>query len=503
MNFYIDPSGNSNTVLLNTAVFRSGFTSFQHVSVNTSANVIDVSICYQNSAASMRIFDTQQFEINLPPGYTEYTINVYLYGDNDGLPCQNIDLADSGSITFDYPYLDEQLTAIPDSVFEYYLENTFSGDDIVDNGAVLTRRIRNIKNLFLSGYLFPLDIIYSLEGIQAMNRVEFINCSNNSISEIYLLNMPRLRDLNCGANLISELDVSSNLELERLVCSANLMTSVDLSQNLVLREAYLGGDNFNSVDLQNNLDLEILSINSFVLEGLDVTNNINLKDIGLANMQLDELDLSNNDQLEELVFQYVNAPNLTLINPAVSNLEINNGEMPNLDVSGLIGLTTFRAVGVDLGYLEMESIPGLEQIDILGCDITGLDTRGWPNPEMVQIISEGNDDLFCIDVDDPESAPYPLWWVEEHTSFSQDCSLSVSEFDRVKIDLYPNPARDYLYIEAAYPVTRVQLYDVHGKKIHIEPLVEGKINLGALQVGLYILVVESEKTTVTRRIVKY
>ena len=103
----------------------------------------------------------------------------------------------------------QQLTHIPDSNFEQFLENnfnsitaTFMGDGIANNQYVTTANINTATHL-----LGQLQNITDLTGIEDFTDLTFLTLTNNNILQ---------------------LDVSNNLDLVTFFCANNHLTSLDL-----------------------------------------------------------------------------------------------------------------------------------------------------------------------------------------------------------------------------------------------------------------------------------
>ncbi|WP_353777642.1 T9SS type A sorting domain-containing protein [Winogradskyella sp. 3972H.M.0a.05] len=82
-------------------------------------------------------------------------------------------------------------------------------------------------------------------------------------------------------------------------------------------------------------------------------------------------------------------------------------------------------------------------------------------------------------------------------------SLSINEIEDndVKIVIHPNPIKDYLNIEASFPIDSVVIYDAIGKKV-LETKQSQNILLSHLNSGVYILKIYSENSSVSKQIIK-
>lgn len=78
-----------------------------------------------------------------------------------------------------------------------------------------------------------------------------------------------------------------------------------------------------------------------------------------------------------------------------------------------------------------------------------------------------------------------------------------SYFDPLKLTFFPNPAKDYLFVESDSPILKTQLFDMKGNLIKSEYYSSGSITLNVSDVaqGVYILRVFSHNKTKTLRII--
>jgi len=73
-----------------------------------------------------------------------------------------------------------------------------------------------------------------------------------------------------------------------------------------------------------------------------------------------------------------------------------------------------------------------------------------------------------------------------------------------KTTVYPNPATEVVHIESPYTLNRVSLYDHTGKRVLQQTLNSGKasVNLQALAAGIYHVVLDTEKGSASKKIIK-
>lgn len=467
-NFYIEPN-TSESVVLHTRVFRPSFSGFDGAQIDYESNLIEVSLCYQNTVGQVYTFDPQEFVLDLAPGYSEYTVNVKVYGDEDGPPCTTSNQTASRSLTFEMPYNPTQTTAIPDDVFEDYLENLGAGDDIPNNDLVYTHRIHHMSHLFLNNQVVGISgVVESMEGL-----TEF----------------PLLKDLRCSNNEITELDVSQNPLLEELYCSWNPITSLDLANNPLIWFLMCNNTSITSLDLSNNTQLEWLDASNNVLSQIDLSANVALWFLRLSDCGLNELDISQNLMLELLEVGYNNLITVDLSNnEQLEQISVLHNSLIELDVSNLSELRALGASYNNFTTLDLSGNSQLEFLDLFQNDLSSLNLKNGQNEEITYLWTQNNPNLDCIEVDDPSEAPYEGWLVDSHTGFSGDCSLGVTDFNQNRVQVIPNPVQEQARILTNLSVEKVVVYSISGQKILLSN--SDELDFRGLPAGIYFVQIE-------------
>jgi len=344
-----------------------------------------------------------------------------------------------------------QFTLIPDQNFEQALIN-LGLDDVID-GQVLTANISGIEELDIPGLN-----IQDLTGIQDFTLLSILSLEYN---------------------LLTNLDISQNINLEILAIDDNPLISIDISNNLNLFTFSANYTNLTSIDTSMNIDLEMLQVEYCNISSLDLSNNINLGLLVASGNQLTELDLSNNILLEEI---YLYENQLT---------EINLENLPNL-------LDLFIDDNL-LVELDLSNNPLIEE---LICSY---------NPNLIYInLKNGNNSIIdtfeaivigsnaCIQVDDAAAAtagtafPYNLWEVDPTAIFSEDCSLSTSDFTGLQIQAFPNPTSGLLNVKTSEVLT-YSIYGIDGSLIKkSQALLNNTISLENFKSGVYFIQFQSE-----------
>ncbi|WP_274473812.1 aryl-sulfate sulfotransferase [Mangrovimonas aestuarii] len=80
-------------------------------------------------------------------------------------------------------------------------------------------------------------------------------------------------------------------------------------------------------------------------------------------------------------------------------------------------------------------------------------------------------------------------------------SLNTPEIALQNINIYPNPTSNYINIESAYPIDKIEIYDLLGKNVMTEHN-NTKINLESLNSGVYIISINQGNKKTIKKIIK-
>lgn len=84
----------------------------------------------------------------------------------------------------------------------------------------------------------------------------------------------------------------------------------------------------------------------------------------------------------------------------------------------------------------------------------------------------------------------------------KDAPLSTDTFEKSKVLIYPNPAKDYLNIQSENEITELGIIDITGKIVYSQKTVTGNINIEKLEKGIYILKITSNNQTYSYKLIK-
>jgi len=340
-------------------------------------------------------------------------------------------------------------TPIADASFEQLLINLGIDSGPID-GEVPTANIESVTTLDISSMN-----ISSISGIEDFTALQEFTSIQNLLTTLDFSSNTNLVKINVINNPITSVDVSQNTLLEELTVSTQTGTlgSIDVSQNTSLRILELGANNLSSLNVLNNTQLTYLNIGLNPITSIDLSSNLLLENIGAYSTSITNLDLSNNPNLEFV----------TCNNAQLTNLNIKNGNNRN------------QQDELNLNYLD----------------------------------ATGNPNLLCIQVDDEVAAlNNPNWFKDFTTSYSQNCSTLSIDDSTIKdlISVYPNPSKDLLNIEffRSFIDAKATIFDTQGKHLISKNLDSnnGFIDVSKLESGIYLLTIENESISTTKRFIK-
>lgn len=329
-----------------------------------------------------------------------------------------------------------QIINIPDANFKDALVNSICADldgnghldgdaDTNDDGEISVSEAQNV---------FYLNVddkgIVSLEGLQYFIHLLRFSCNNNQIITLDVSALQYLQSLGCYNNKITSLNLGNNTRLKSLSCSRNNLTSIDVSQCVNLERLYALNNELTQLNVSGLPKLDDLNVQINELTSLDVSQNPLLDSLNCGDNQLSSLDISQNPLIDWLVCK--------------------------------------------------------------GNILETLDLRNGTNSILVTLQAENNPFLECILVDDenasrPECDPQwnEGWCVDANVRFSEDCLLGTDEVSRIAFSVFPNPANNFLNINASQKIDQVKIYSLQGRLL-IESS-EPTLEISNLSSGTYLV----------------
>ncbi len=227
------------------------------------------------------------------------------------------------------------------------------------------------------------------------------------------------------------------------------------------------------------------------LSTLDFSQNLNLEELSCFNNQLTNLNITQNQSLKIVLCDNNLLSSLDVSqNPILETVSLSENPISNLDLSVQTLLVEFYCIN---------------------CQLNSLNIKNGNNVNMFNMVTIGNSNLTCIQVDD-ENATYPEcdilpftgWCIDDWTSYSEDCSLGLLEIKDATIGLYPNPVEKILYIkqDGVLRITKIELYDISGKLLNEWNTEIKSINMSKFPAGLYFIKLVTKAGVVSKKIIK-
>ena len=83
--------------------------------------------------------------------------------------------------------------------------------------------------------------------------------------------------------------------------------------------------------------------------------------------------------------------------------------------------------------------------------------------------------------------------------FQNEAVLSTNEFSNLAVSIYPNPTNNFLNINSKYPIEKVEIYSILGKKV-FESKTTSTIILDKLSSGMYLVKIRSNNSFFSKRL---
>jgi len=379
-------------------------------SLNVDENIALVELfCHNNNIVTLNFSENNLLNIVSCSGNQLTSLNIKNGNNtnifrldtrnNPNLTCIEVD--DSNYSNANWTFIDPQtefkencaaMAYVPDDNFEkalidlgYDMGNL---DDYVPIASIDTITDLQITNKSIS----------DLSGIEYFSALEFLNCSENNLTNLNLSKNITLEVLYCDNNSLSDLDVSQNTALTILHCFDNNLTDLNIESNN-LNRLYCYNNNLTRLDLRNSTILSMLFCNN---------NNLNY-------------------------------------------LNVKNGN----------------------------------------------------NTNIIRFDAQNNANLTCIDVDDKAYSIANWINIDSQSGFSETCnSLSVDDFLKSNIGVYPNPTHTFINIDvnAQIEIETIKIFDVFGRQIQKNKKLN--INLSHFSNGTYFIKFETNLGMLVKKIVK-
>lgn len=96
------------------------------------------------------------------------------------------------------------------------------------------------------------------------------------------------------------------------------------------------------------------------------------------------------------------------------------------------------------------------------------------------------------------------WSLYARSPFESSGALGNDSFEIGKISIYPNPTSDFINIAVpdSNTMVSIKMYDFNGKQVYNTSSLDRKIDISNFAIGTYILLLETEKGNLTKKVIK-
>ncbi|MFV0573749.1 MAG: T9SS type A sorting domain-containing protein [Xanthomarina gelatinilytica] len=292
-----------------------------------------------------------------------------------------------------------------------------------------------------------------------------------------------------------------------IITNNTAVNSLGGLENLSLVNGKIIIDNNSSLLTLSGLD-GVVSIN----ESMSILNNNSLQSIDGVNSLVtigDTLVIYNNPSLTSINgFQNLTSiENAGFDENAINIVTVSNGSLGITNNNSLTSINGFANLNTIHAFLSIQNNPLLTSIN----GINSLSNFVYPYGPLFNIKNNSSFSDYCtlsyiISDGLISSSSYDVTGNAYNPTYQDivngSCSLSIEEFESdIDVSIYPNPTTDFINIQANFDINSVEIYSLHGQKVlAIEN--QKTINISLLPEGIYFLKVKTEKSTVTKKIIK-
>lgn len=315
-----------------------------------------------------------------------------------------------------------------DGAREEFPAKNYGVDGIRGEAKGNTIRIYGDPQDFIALYLGNNDKGNSIEelNVTRLKRLRFLHCQCNELSQLDLSSGFMLEELHLANNHLKNLDVKHSPRLDMLICYGNEIESLDLSELNRLMALRCENNKISSLQVDHLGDLTVLRCGSNPIEQLDVSKNKKLQQLFIENSAIKHIDVSTLDDLRVLNLSGCGISQLDLSgNPALHVLYANNNEFTQLSLTQQPELEKVEVMGNKLQSLSISapilsdlrcSNNPLQKIDLtktpllkyLFCQKTQLQELDLKaNKELCELLASDNQ-LREIDLSENKNL-YLLW----------------------------------------------------------------------------------------------
>ena len=352
-----------------------------------------------------------------------------------------------------------QQTYVPDDNFEQALIN-LGYDNILDD-YVITANISSINSLDVSN-----QSISDLTGIEDFNDLAELLCHNNQLTTLDVSNNNSLTKLYCYYNQINSININNNLVT--LFCYNNQITNLDLSNNNNLTGLFCHNNQLTSLDVRNGnntiismfyaignsnlfcIDVDDPSwsssnwfgIDSWTSFGINCSPGSGYTYVPDDNFEQKLISLGYDNFIDD----YVITANINTI----TNLDVSNESIVDLTgIEDFLALNTLDCQNNQIVSLDLTNNLSLTELLSQNNSLTSLNIKNGNNTIITSFNSTGNNNLFCIKVDDPSWSNTNWLNIDPQSSFDTDCNPDCTDPSNLSAINVTNAEADLLWTDNA------------------------------------------------------
>lgn len=319
----------------------------------------------------------------------------------------------------------------------------------------------NFKNALVN------DAVAVIGGSGGLQDVDTNNDNEIQISEAFAVTELEIYN----QNISSLSGIQSFENITRLLCFNNNLTQIDLSQNILIEELWVSQNDLTSLNVSGLPGLFFLSCSDNNLSGIDVSQNLNLRFLRASRNQIINIDVSANTILEQFW--------------------CSSNQLTSIDISNNPSIVNFTAIDNPL--------------------LTSLNLQNGNNINLNRMWAYDNPNLNCILVDD-ENATYPDctsstilgWCKDDSTIYAEDltsCNLSISNFLKDDIVLYPNPVKQSFEISSLSSIKSIEIISNIGQTLM--KVQTNNIDVSNFSDGIYtVLIRNADNQIISKTLIK-
>jgi Leucine-rich repeat (LRR) protein len=209
-----------------------------------------------------------------------------------------------------------------------------------------------------------------------------------------------------------------------------------------------GNDSVYTANINTVTSLNVSSQNIADLTGIEAFAALTY--LGCGSNQLDSLDVSQNTALTTLYCSHNPLTSLNVSqNTALTTLYCEYNQLTSLDVSQNTALSYLACDYNQLTSLDVSNNSALSFFNCSSNQLTTLDLRNHPLTPMAMgggtgLVTDYNNQLFCIDVDNPSLAQILAsnFYIDPWTSFDTNCVTALGCMDSLACNYIPNATID-------------------------------------------------------------